>query len=116
MPPEPSRFEVVKFIHKDLGNRKRGDIVVIELSAWANVRLMTGSNLNSYRNRRRHDYHGGLVKQSPFRLTIPSPKTRHHFPAIISWTNICTFRPETCVHRFHAQFPMLSTGHRFEPR
>lgn len=60
------------FIHHDLGNRKRGEIVEVTLSAAANVRLMDSSNFQSYRNGRRHRYNGGLVRQSPFHLQIPS--------------------------------------------
>jgi len=62
----------MKFIHNDLGHRSRGDVVVDELSAWANVRLMNSSGLGNYRSGRPYKYQGGLVKQSPFRLTIPS--------------------------------------------
>jgi Domain of unknown function (DUF1883) len=62
----------VQFIHNDLGQRKRGEIVEITLTNGANVRLMDSSNLNSYKNGRRHNYIGGLAKRSPVRLQIPS--------------------------------------------
>ena len=62
----------MKFIHTDLGNCRRGDLVVVELSAWANVQLMSTSDLNNYRKGRRYRFQGGLVKKSPFKLTIPS--------------------------------------------
>ena len=45
---------------------------MVELSAWANVQLMSTSDFNNYRNGRRYQYQGGLVKQSPFRMTVPS--------------------------------------------
>lgn len=62
----------MKFIHKDLGNRKAGEIVEITLSGnAANVRLLDSSNFSSYRNGRRHRCHGGLAKRSPVRLGIP---------------------------------------------
>jgi len=62
----------VQFIHNDLGQRKRGEIVEITLTSGANVRLMDSSNFNSYKNGRRHRYTGGLAKKSPVRLQIPS--------------------------------------------
>lgn len=62
----------MQFIHTDLGQRNRGEIVEITLTSGANVRLMDSSNFNSYKNGRRHRYTGGLAKQSPVRLQIPS--------------------------------------------
>jgi len=61
------------FVHHDLGSRSGGEIVEITLSgSAANVRLMDSSNFNNYRNGRNHRYIGGLAKQSPIRLQIPS--------------------------------------------
>lgn len=62
----------MKFIHNDLGNRKRGEIVEVTLTSGANVRLMNSSNFSSYKSGRRHQYTGGLAKKSPVRLQIPS--------------------------------------------
>lgn len=62
----------MQFIHNDLGQRKRGEIVEITLTSGANVRLMSSSDFSSYKNGRQHRYIGGLVKRSPIRLQIPS--------------------------------------------
>lgn len=62
----------MQFIHTDLGQRRRGEVVEITLTSGANVRLMTSSNLSSYKSGRRHQYIGGLAKRSPVRLQIPS--------------------------------------------
>ncbi len=62
----------MQFIHTDLGQRKRGEIVEVTLTSGANVRLMDSSNFNSYKRGRRHRYTGGLAKKSPVRLQIPS--------------------------------------------
>lgn len=62
----------MQFIHNDLGQRKRGEIVEVTLTNGANVRLMDNSNFNSYKNGRRHRYIGGLAKKSPLRLQIPN--------------------------------------------
>lgn len=61
------------FAQYDLHHQKRGATVVVTLQGnAANVRLMDTSNFNAYRNGRRHRYYGGLVKQSPHRIVIPS--------------------------------------------
>jgi hypothetical protein len=62
----------LQFIHNDLGQRKAGEIVEITLTSGANVRLMNSSDFSNYKNGRRHRYIGGLAKQSPLRLQIPS--------------------------------------------
>lgn len=62
----------MQFIHTDLGQRKRGEIVEVTLTSGANVRLMDSSNFSSYKNGRKHTYFGGLAKQTPVRLAIPS--------------------------------------------
>ena len=63
----------MNFTHYDLGYKERGQIIEITLSgSAANVRLMDSANLQNYRSGRQHRYHGGLIKQSPFRLQIPS--------------------------------------------
>lgn len=62
----------MRFIHTDLGNRQKGEIIEITLTAGANVRLMNSSNFSAYKNGRRHQYIGGLAKQSPIRLQIPN--------------------------------------------
>ena len=61
----------MKFIHKDLGQRKKGEIVEITLTRGANVRLMDNVNFTSYKNGRKHRYIGGLAKKSPIRFGIP---------------------------------------------
>ena len=62
----------MQFIHNDLGQRKRGEIVEVTLTSGANVRLMDSSNFSNYKNGRAHRYQGGLAKVSPLRLAIPS--------------------------------------------
>ena len=62
----------MNFIHNDLGQRRRGEVVEVTLTSGANVRLMDSSNFNNYKNNRRHRYTGGLAKTSPLRLPIPS--------------------------------------------
>ena len=62
----------MQFIHTDLGQRKRGEIIEVTLTSGANVRLMDSSNFHSYKNGRRHRFTGGLAKKSPVRLQIPN--------------------------------------------
>lgn len=62
-----------QFVQHDLGHQKRGSTAVVTLKGnAANVRLLDSSNLSAFKNRRRHNYRGGLVKQSPFRIVIPN--------------------------------------------
>jgi hypothetical protein len=66
------------FTHYDLGQLKRGSVVVVTLQGnAANVRLLDSSNFSSYRNGRQHRYIGGLAKQSPVRLAIPTDGRWH---------------------------------------
>jgi len=62
----------VQFIHNDLGQRTRGEVVEVTLTSGANVRLMNSTNFSNYKNSRRHQYIGGLAKRSPVRLQIPN--------------------------------------------
>ena len=62
----------MKFIHNDLGQRQRDEIVEVTLTSGANVRLMNSSDFGSYKTGRRHRYIGGLAQRSPLRLRIPS--------------------------------------------
>lgn len=63
----------MKFNKYDLGNLSKGEIVEVTLKgSAANVRLMNSSNLQNYRNGRRHTYYGGLVTKSPYRISVPS--------------------------------------------
>lgn len=62
----------MKFQHYDLGHRKGGEIVVVNLSGTAaNVQLMDNSNFSNYRAGRRYRYTGGHTTRSPVRLQIP---------------------------------------------
>lgn len=70
----------MQFIHTDLGQRKRGEIVEVTLTSGANVRLMDSSNFSNYKNGRRHTFYGGLAKRSPIQLQIP--RTGHWHVAV----------------------------------
>lgn len=61
-----------QFIHSDLGNRQRGDVLEVDLSRGANVRLLDSANFQRYRKGERHRYRGGLAKSTPVRIEIPN--------------------------------------------
>ena len=62
----------MQFVQHDLGQQARGATVVVSLSGnAAYVRLMDGANFRNYRAGRRHNYLGGLVTRSPFRMVVP---------------------------------------------
>ena len=62
----------MNYLYKDLGYLHGGEIVEVDLSGQANVKLMTSSNYNAYKNGRRHKYYGGLATKTPIRLQVPS--------------------------------------------
>ena len=62
----------MQFIHSDLGNRSRGDVVEVTLTRGANVRLLDSTNFSRYRRGARHRGQGGLARKSPARILIPS--------------------------------------------
>lgn len=62
----------MKFIYTDLGQRQRGEVVEVSLTSVANVRLMDTHNYTNYKNGVKHIYTGGVVRQSPIRLSIPT--------------------------------------------
>jgi hypothetical protein len=62
----------MKFLHTDIGPRQAGVVVEVTISSVANVRLMDTNNFNNYKNGMKHIYLGGLVRQSPIRLTVPT--------------------------------------------
>jgi hypothetical protein len=62
----------MKFFHTDVGLRQAGDVLQVTLSSVANVRLMDTNNFNNYKNGMKHIYTGGLARESPVRLTVPT--------------------------------------------
>ncbi len=97
----------MQFIHNDLGQRKAGEIVEITLTSGANVRLMNSSDFNSYKNRRRHRYIGGLAKQSPIRLQTPNSghwhvAVRRDIPLPLSGIQLSDRAGSAAIYYFHA--------------
>ncbi|WP_099137371.1 DUF1883 domain-containing protein [Xenorhabdus budapestensis] len=60
------------FLHKRM-HLNQGDIVEVDCSHQCNILLMTDSNFNNYKNRRRFQHHGGggFFRQLPARLGVP---------------------------------------------
>lgn len=59
-------------MYYDLGQRKRGETIEVSLSAAANVFLVDNANYSSFKSGRDFRYFGGLAKQTPVPLTVPS--------------------------------------------
>lgn len=75
-----------RFLHSDLGSRKRGEVVEVSLSgSAANVLLLDSSNLSKYRSGRNYSYRGGLATKSPVRLPIPNPG---HWHVVVDMTGL----------------------------
>lgn len=60
----------MKFSCYDLGNVDKGKIVEVQLSIAANVRLMDSSNYFKYKSGKKHQYYGGHVTKSPYKIII----------------------------------------------
>lgn len=61
----------MNFLHKDLGFLDGEEIVEVTLDSAANVKLMDSSNFSNYRGGRRHEYFGGHITRTPFRIAVP---------------------------------------------
>lgn len=60
------------FTQYDLGNLKRGSVVVVTLQGnQANVRLLDASNFGAFKAGRQHRAIGGRATKSPVRLAVP---------------------------------------------
>lgn len=70
----------MKFAYYDLKNLSAGQIVEVQLSAAANVRLMDNSDYIKYKKGLGHKYIGGLIRTSPYRMRIP--RTGHWYVTI----------------------------------
>ena len=57
-----------------------GEVIEVELSSQANVRLLDGHSFRLYESGREHRYRGGLAKTSPFRLVVPA---RGHWHVVV---------------------------------
>lgn len=61
----------MNYLHSDLGNRSRGDVLIVTLTRGANVRLLDPSNFSRYKQGKEHRFHGGRTTKSPVRIPIP---------------------------------------------
>lgn len=66
----------MNYLHQEL-NCAGGETVRVNLDAQANVCLLDDTNYHRYRNGSEFTYRGGLVKRSPYFLTVPSPGRWH---------------------------------------
>lgn len=61
-----------KFVKYHWNRLAKGSTVIVTLNTAANVRLMDNTNFNAYKNNRSHrTAGGGLVRRTPFRITVP---------------------------------------------
>lgn len=62
----------MNYLYFDLGNRKRGEIVVVTLRGDSmNVQLLDSTNLSLYKRGKKHKGYGGHVTKSPYKVAIP---------------------------------------------
>jgi hypothetical protein len=60
-----------RFTHYDLKEQRAGTIIEVTLSAVNNVRLMTPTNFQRFKETLDYKYLGGVAKKSPLKLVIP---------------------------------------------
>jgi hypothetical protein len=70
----------MQFLHNDLGQLQDGEVVEVTLDKAANVKLMDSNDFSSYRSGRGHEYFGGYVTRSPYRMGVP--RSGHWYLAI----------------------------------
>ena len=57
----------------DLGQLGGGEVVEVTLKGnSANVKLMNSSNFSNYKSGRQHNYYGGHVTRSPYKVSVPN--------------------------------------------
>jgi hypothetical protein len=61
----------MEFVHYDLQQLRRGQVVEVTLDSAANVLLLDSAKFNSYRSGQRYHYYGGHVTRSPHRVPVP---------------------------------------------
>ncbi|MGR8963763.1 DUF1883 domain-containing protein [Rhizobium leguminosarum] len=61
----------MNFLHNDLGHLGGSETIEVTLDKAANVKLMDTANFNRYLTGGRHQYYGGEVTRSPFRVAVP---------------------------------------------
>lgn len=61
----------MQYQYYDLGSVDQGKIIEVTLGYAANVRIMDSSNYSSYKSGRKHNFLGGYVKKSPYKVMIP---------------------------------------------
>lgn len=61
-------------------NASVNEVVEVELSSQANVRLLDATNFRRFQRGERHEFYGGLAKVSPIR--IPVPRTGHWYVVV----------------------------------
>ncbi|WP_310556802.1 DUF1883 domain-containing protein [Flavobacterium sp.] len=63
----------MKFQHYELNNLQGGEIIEVTLSGnSANVKLLNYNNFQYYKTGKKHEYYGGHITRSPFRITVPN--------------------------------------------
>lgn len=66
-----------RFTHYDLKEQRAGAIIEVSLSAVNNVRLMTATNFQRFKEGLDFKYVGGVAKKSPVKIVIPEPGHWH---------------------------------------
>lgn len=71
-----SEYQPMNYLHYDL-QLTADQVIEVTLDKQANVRLLDESNFSKYKRGERHQYFGGLTKNSPAHLKPPRPGKWH---------------------------------------
>ncbi len=66
-----------RFTHYDLKDQRAGTILEVSLGAVNNVRLMTATNFQRFKEGLDFKYLGGVAKKSPVKLVLPESAHWH---------------------------------------
>lgn len=70
----------MQYQYYDLKTVEKGSIIEVILGYAANVRIMDSSNYSSFKAGRRHQFIGGYVKRSPYKVAVP--RTTHWYVVV----------------------------------
>ncbi|BCH54482.1 DUF1883 domain-containing protein [Agrobacterium vitis] len=66
-----------RFTHYDLKELRAGTILEVQLNAINNVRLMTASNFQRFKEGLDYKYAGGVAKKAPVKIVVPEQAHWH---------------------------------------
>ena len=70
----------MKYWFSDMGDVEEGKLIEVAINRAANVRVVDKENFEKYKKLEQHEYIGGHVKFSPYKVKLP--RTDHWFVVV----------------------------------